>query len=97
MDDAEQPSEGEVIAMALRKIFLSPIQDPSGQNPDGFDCIGVAKKLESGDYTDGDLDAAYHALSVGMTYTLFDLEATRRENGYLRQMLEGRRNSGSGG
>ena len=27
-------------------------------------------------------------LRVGIKYLLFDLEATRRENGYLRKMLE---------
>jgi hypothetical protein len=30
-------------------------------------------------------------LRLQMKYLLFDLEATRRENRYLRQMLEGRR------
>jgi hypothetical protein len=27
-------------------------------------------------------------LRLGIKYMLFDLEATRRENGYLRKMLE---------
>lgn len=33
-------------------------------------------------------------LRLGIKYMLFDLEATRRENGYLRKMLEQDPNSG---
>jgi chromosome segregation ATPase len=36
-------------------------------------------------------------LRMGIKYMLFDLEATRRENGYLRKMLEQDPNNGSGG
>jgi hypothetical protein len=96
MGDAEQPSEGEIIAMALRKVFLPQLQDPKFQNPDGFDYIGVAKRLESGNYTDDDLNTVYQSLGIRLSYLMFDLEATRREKRYLRHMLEGRRNSGSG-
>jgi hypothetical protein len=36
------------------------------------------------------MDDAIEHLKLQVTYMLFDLEATRRENRYLRQMLEGR-------
>jgi hypothetical protein len=36
------------------------------------------------------MDDAVEHLKLQVTYMLFDLEATRRENRYLRQMLEGR-------
>ena len=36
------------------------------------------------------VDEALTALRLQVTYVLFDLEATRRENRYLRQMLESR-------
>jgi hypothetical protein len=34
-------------------------------------------------------------LRLSIKYLLFDLEATRRENGYLRKMLEEQGNSGT--
>ncbi|MHC4982942.1 MAG: hypothetical protein ACYTF6_07215 [Planctomycetota bacterium] len=39
---------------------------------------------------------ALDQLRLGLTYLLFDVEATRRENRYLRQMLEMQRRQGSG-
>lgn len=36
------------------------------------------------------MDDAIDHLKLQVKYMLFDLEATRRENRYLRQMLEGR-------
>ncbi len=42
------------------------------------------------------VEAVIDALRVQIKYLLFDLEATRRENRYLRQMLENR-SGGSGG
>ena len=36
------------------------------------------------------LDEALDHLRLQLTYVMFDLEATKRENRYLRQMLEGR-------
>ena len=41
-------------------------------------------------------DALDH-LRLLLKYLLFDLEATRRENRYLRQMLQSRRPGGSSG
>jgi chromosome segregation ATPase len=35
-------------------------------------------------------------LRLSIKYLLFDLEATRRENGYLRKMLEEQGNTGGG-
>jgi len=43
------------------------------------------------------LAAHMDALRVQLRYLLFDLEATRRENRYLRQMLQSRRPGGSSG
>ena len=36
-------------------------------------------------------------LRLHVKYLMFDLEATRRENRYLRQMIDNRRRPGSGG
>ncbi len=36
----------------------------------------------------GNLQESIDFLRLGIKYMLFDLEATRRENGYLRKMLE---------
>jgi len=38
------------------------------------------------------LEESLDCLRLQVKYLLFDLEASRRENGYLRQMLENRRN-----
>ena len=43
------------------------------------------------------LEGHLDALRVQVRYLLFDLEATRRENRYLRQMLQGRRPGGAAG
>jgi hypothetical protein len=39
------------------------------------------------------IESALEQLRLQMKYLVFDLEATRRENRYLRQMLEARHNS----
>jgi hypothetical protein len=39
---------------------------------------------------EADLDDSLNQLRLQVKYLLFDLEATRRENRYLRQMLENR-------
>ena len=41
------------------------------------------------------VEASLQALGLQVSYLLFDLEATRRENRYLRQMLESRPKPGS--
>jgi len=38
--------------------------------------------------TVGDLQESLDYLRLSIKYLVFDLEATKRENGYLRQMLE---------
>ena len=40
--------------------------------------------------TDAGIDDSLNQLRLQVKYLLFDLEATRRENRYLRQMLENR-------
>ena len=56
---------------------------------------GATKSKNEGTYlseprTDPSLDDDINNLRLQMRYLLFDLEATRRENRYLRQMLESR-------
>ena len=48
--------------------------------------------------TDGEsVDDSFDQLRLHIKYLMFDLEATRRENRYLRQMIDNRRPPGSGG
>jgi hypothetical protein len=42
---------------------------------------------------DGPIQDAFDFVRLQLKYVVFDLEATRRENRYLRQMLESRRKS----
>ena len=46
--------------------------------------------------TDQDIDELLDYLQLRAKYLVFDLEATRRENRYLRQMLERRSNLDEG-
>ncbi len=46
--------------------------------------------------TTSELDDLFDYIRLRVRYLLFDLEATRRENRYLRQMLERRSNPGEG-
>lgn len=46
---------------------------------------------------EGTIDESIEALGLQMKYMVFDLEATRRENKYLRQMLETRPRGGDKG
>ncbi len=53
----------------------------------------VSDQVLAGDLISGEaesLEADLDQLRLQMKYMLFDLEATRRENRYLRQMLETR-------
>lgn len=43
------------------------------------------------------VDESLDFLRLQLKYIIFDLEATRRENRYLRQMLENRNRGGDGG
>lgn len=47
--------------------------------------------------TVSDLQESIDFLRLSIKYLVFDLEATRRENGYLRKMLEDNSDSQSGG
>ena len=61
----------------------------------------VAAASEDGMYVsdsaprDATLDGALDNLQLRLKYVMFDLEATRRENRYLRQMLESRPKPGA--
>ncbi|MFP4356455.1 MAG: hypothetical protein ACLFUJ_15175 [Phycisphaerae bacterium] len=61
----------------------NPIADSGGSSKEGVYLphrVGAQPSVE---------DALDH-LRMQLKYLMFDLEATRRENRYLRQMLEGR-------
>ena len=45
-------------------------------------------KTESEEASFGNLSELLDNLGIGVKYLLFDLEATRRENAYLRERLE---------
>jgi len=60
---------------------LGPVARPSG--PEG---VYFGQQLTE----EPALDATLEQLRLQVKYLLFDLEATRRENRYLRQMLEAR-------
>ena len=53
----------------------------------GSPVLGV---YQSAPQSEADLDDSLNQLRLQVKYLLFDLEATRRENRYLRQMLENR-------
>ena len=46
--------------------------------------------IAQGDTGPSSVDDALNSLRLQIKYLVFDLEATRRENRYLRQMLESR-------
>lgn len=50
--------------------------------------VETKKRHEEIKKTVGGLQDAIDALRVSIKYMMFDLEATRRENDYLRKMLE---------
>lgn len=61
--------------------------------------IAAAGSAESGAYLsttqeDASVEERLDQLRLQVKYLVFDLEATRRENRYLRQMLDSRRRDG---
>ena len=67
------------LATALNTLLRS---SPHGPKSDG-----VYLSSSGGD---SDADELMQELSLQIKYLIFDLEATRRENRYLRQILENR-------
>ena len=52
--------------------------------------MGEGIYISDGEAEEASLEANLESLRLQVKYLLFDLEATRRENRYLRQMLESR-------
>lgn len=75
----------------IETITSSPLVGQEAKSsPQGVYLAGVASREAS-------LDSSVDHLRLQVKYLLFDLEATRRENRYLRQMLESRHRRGPDG
>jgi len=75
----------EKLAELCEAIARSPISGtgPSPDKDEGAYLPGTHINPKS-------VDEALNSLRLQIKYVVFDLEATRRENRYLRQMLESR-------
>lgn len=93
---AENPTEGQVIAKALEKIW------GDGNELGGIEAIFNAsghkalhnyrlclERLKSGSHGPEDLDFASGLIDIGSKYNSFDLEATRNEKRYLQKRFRG--------
>jgi hypothetical protein len=67
------------MAEIMDRIRRLPGEAPEGQNPD---------RREQVKTTVGELQDSLDFLRLSVKYLIFDLEATRRENAYLRKMVE---------
>jgi len=76
---------------AVRKQLSELIQEITGSPLTGKP-VGSLQSIchADGSTTKGDVAGSLEHLRLQVKYLLFDLEATRRENRYLRQMLESR-------
>lgn len=78
----------------LSELTEAMTQLPSGKTvpaaSEGVYCSHAVTKTSS-------LEESLDQLRLQVKYLMFDLEATRRENRYLRQMLEYRRRPGREG
>ena len=52
--------------------------------------VGQGLYVPSDPAADGSINESFSAIRLQLKYLMFDLEATRRENRYLRQMLDSR-------
>lgn len=73
-------------------LTVSPSLGPAPKSPGG-EGVYYGQQLAQ----EPALDATLEQLRLQVKYLLFDLEATRRENRYLRQMLEARHRGGADG
>ena len=73
----------EKLAELREAMKRCPHPEPRGRMGEG---IYISESEVEG----SSLDGALESLRLHVKYLLFDLEATRRENRYLRQMLESR-------
>jgi hypothetical protein len=86
----EEPAMKEAaIRERLSELFNAMAVQPAGTvaKPDGMEGVYLHRMTSQDESVEESLDH----LRVQLKYLLFDLEATRRENRYLRQMLEHRR------
>jgi len=67
------------MAEIMDRIRRLPAEAPEGQSPDRRDQVKS---------TVNDLQDSLDFLRLSVKYLIFDLEATRRENAYLRKMVE---------
>lgn len=67
------------MAEIMDRIRRLPGETPEPQNPD---------RREQVKTTVGELQDSLDFLRLSVKYLIFDLEATRRENAYLRKMVE---------
>lgn len=72
------------LSKLLKDIGALSTPDQTGLDNPADDVSGIGETLNQ---TVGDLKDAVDYLRLAVKYLLFDLEATRRENDYLRQML----------
>ena len=75
------------IRQRLAELTDAIVDLPGGKSPGAEE--GICASCSSS--KDRTLDNSIDLLRLQVKYLLFDLEATRRENRYLRQMLEQRR------
>ena len=72
----------ERLAELCDAIARSPVSGDGRSNEGTY--------IAHGDSGPSSVDDALNSLRLQIKYLVFDLEATRRENRYLRQMLESR-------
>ena len=84
---------------AVIREKLAELCDAIARSPKTGSASGAGEGMYigQGGASDASIDDALAGLRMQIKYVLFDLEATRRENRYLRQMLESRPGPGSNG
>jgi hypothetical protein len=75
---------------AFRKDLNELIEAITAAPLAGKAALPISGVYQSASQTEADLADSLNQLRLQVKYLLFDLEATRRENRYLRQMLENR-------
>jgi hypothetical protein len=92
MEEVKRGCKMDITAFEARlNELLNEISDvPSSQ---GKKLLQLAQKVKPVKQTGpkaNHLDDSFDHLRLVIKYMIFDVEATRRENSYLRKMLEGR-------
>lgn len=83
-------TEGMVIADALEKIYGECPDDDINMCCSIAEYRSLISRLRSGKYISntGDMELADRLLRIGISYLSLDLEATSRENDYLKKILK---------